>query len=353
MSPTLLPRASWRDLVRGRARLVGSRLDPNAPRGIVSPVEMQILGGIPYGDLASEEAAYLRRRGIRSDLGVVLRAALATIAASPRRAGLERRPWLVSAHLDNLGVAEAVEAILAPPSGGRARMIHFVHPHCLNLACRDAELADRLARADLVLPDGIGIRIAARLRGVAFQARLNGTDLWPELARAAAAQALPLVFVGGAPGVAQAAAERARSEVPGLRIPIVSHGYLGDSDSASMVRPIAALGRCAILVGMGSPRQEQWAWEYLSELPEVTALTVGGLFDFASGSKPRAPLAWRELGLEWLFRLLHEPRRLARRYLLGNPLFLARALREHVVPARRPRRLAVDRRGSASDRDDP
>ena len=94
---------------------------------------------------------------------------------------------------------------------------------------------------------------------------------------------------------------------------------------------MAELGPCLVLVGMGSPRQELWAWKYLSNHPDLIVVTVGGLFDFISGVVPRATVIWRELGLEWLYRLTREPRRLARRYLLGNPLFLARAVRQRLL----------------------
>jgi N-acetylglucosaminyldiphosphoundecaprenol N-acetyl-beta-D-mannosaminyltransferase len=82
---------------------------------------------------------------------------------------------------------------------------------------------------------------------------------------------------------------------------------------------------------MGSPIQERFAWEHLAHIPTATVITVGGLFDFFSGRVPRAPLAWRELGLEWLFRLVQEPRRLAKRYLVGNPLFLLLALKQRLL----------------------
>ncbi len=87
-------------------------------------------------------------------------------------------------------------------------------------------------------------------------------------------------------------------------------------------------------VGMGSPRQEAWAEEHLSGVAGLTVLTVGGLFDFFSGRMPRAPLAVRELGLEWAYRLAQEPRRLASRYLVGNPLFVSRVVRQRLVGRR-------------------
>jgi len=115
-----------------------------------------------------------------------------------------------------------------------------------------------------------------------------------------------------------------------VRVAAVHHGFLDDDSSAHLAASIRALGRCLVMVGMGIPRQERWAWRWLRELPEATVLTVGGLFDFFSGDVQRAPVAWRELGLEWLWRLRSEPRRLAARYLLGNPLFLTLTLTQRL-----------------------
>ena len=330
MSPSLLPRASLRDVVKGRARLVGARIDPAAARGWISPVEGRVLLGIPYGDLGAEEAAYLQGRSPASDMAVLLRTGFAYAVAPRRSAVPDPRPWIVSARVANLSIDEALEGIFAPPPPGRPRIVHFVHPHALNVAAENAELAGRLERADLLLPDGVGIRLAALILGIAMRHNVNGTDLWPAIFRTAAARGVPVVLVGAAPGLAQASAEQLARSHPSLRLPIVSHGYLGVPESRELAARIRALGRCMVFVGMGTPRQEAWTWSYLADAPDVTVVTVGGLFDFLSGRVQRAPVAWRELGLEWLFRALREPRRYAWRYLAGNPLFLLRALRQRL-----------------------
>ena len=321
-----LPPAPLAAVLRGRAPLVGARFNAHLPRGYLSPVEARWLMGIPHGDLASEEARYLERRTRSADLGVVLRAVVARALAPPAGAPPVRRPWLVSSPVDNLSMDEALERIFAPPEGTRARLIHCVHPHALNIAARHEALARALAEADLVLPDGIGLRVGAALLGIALRHNLNGTDLLPHLCREAVARGWPLALVGAAPGVAEACATRLTGATAGLRVPLVSHGFLSDAESRKIAGDIDRLGPCLVLVGMGSPRQELWAREYLTGASRAIVLTVGGLFDFYSGRIPRAPLAWRELGLEWVYRLIQEPRRMARRYLVGNPLFLLRVL---------------------------
>lgn len=331
----LLPRATLGEVLRGEARLVGSRLDPARPRGVFSPIEARVSLGLVYEDLAAAEARALAA-GSAARAGAALRGLLAAALAPPAGAARAERPFVVGARVDALTVEEALAAILAPAPRDRARVVHFVHPHALNVAAGDAELRGRYARADAVLPDGVGLRLGARLLGHALPHNLNGTDLLPLLCARAAAAGRPLALVGAAPGVADACAERLRAATPGLEIPLTSHGFLDDEASAALAQRIGALAAPVVLVGMGTPLQERWVWRHLAGVGGATALTVGGLFDFFSGRVPRAPMVLRELGLEWAFRLAQEPRRLARRYLAGNPLFLARVVRQ---------RLSGDARG--------
>lgn len=330
----LLPRASWRDVLRGRARLIGSRIDPARPRGRFSPVEARVLLGLAYEHATNLEERRLAARTISRDLLTLVSALVARALAPVGKSSA--RPWVVASVVDNISADEAVRRIIGrttlPP-----RLVCFVHPHALNIAHGDAQLRATLARADLVLPDGVGLRVAARLLGLDLQHNVNGTDLLPHLCDAAAAAKTPLVLVGGTPGVADACAAKLRAAHPGLVIPLTSDGYLDDTESRELAGRIRAVGRAIVLVGMGTPRQEQWAARYLGACPEATAVTVGGLFDFYADRIPRAPVAWRELGLEWVWRLYQEPERMWRRYILGNPLFVARVVKQRL----RGRRLEL------------
>ena len=326
----LLPRARLSEVLRGDASLVGSRCDPRRRPGLVSPVEARQAMGLSYEDLSEAERAYLEdpERTLRADAGVATRAAIAAVF-SPGAGGAEvERAEIVSATVDNVSVEEAIERVLETAPADHARLVFFVHAHALNLARFDGELRQLYRRADTIFPDGIGIRIAARILGVALRANVNGTDLLPLLCRTASERGVPLVLVGGAPGVAQDCARALIDAEPELQIPLISPGYLDASDIDVLRGEIAAVGRSVVLVGMGTPVQERFAFEHLRDLPNVTVLTVGGLFDFYSGRIPRAPIRYRELGLEWLWRLRQEPGRLSKRYILGNPLFLALALEQ-------------------------
>ena len=344
----LLPRATIGDVLAGRASLVGSRLDRRAERGLVSPVEARVHLGLGYEDLRALERERLGTLAATSrlaKLGVAARALLASTLAGTTRGRPVPKPFVVSAALDNVTVPAALDLVFAAPPRDRARLVCFAHAHTLTLARTDEDLRDDLARADAVLPDGIGIRLAAAILGIRLRANVNGTDLLPLLCARAAEEGVPLALVGGAEGVARDSARALEGRHPGLAVAKTSHGYLERPAREALLRDLRALGaqgRCLVLVGMGSPIQERWARRHLAAIPGITVLTVGGLFDFFAGKVPRAPQAIRELGLEWAFRLAQEPRRLARRYLLGIPRFLGYALGDALAASSKdvkPRRL--------------
>ncbi len=326
----LLPRARFLDVLFGRSPLVGARLSAASPRGWVSPVEARVHLGIPYGDLVTEEHDHLRDISFKKTMSILVRAFVAWALSS--RDGLRpvRRPRIVSAEVDNITIEDALAMLVAPPQTDRARIVYIVHPHALNLAAFDTMFREQLTHGDYVLPDGIGIRMAASVLGISLRHNLNGTDLLPQICRAAADANLPLVLIGAKGDVVEACAANLIRDTNGLRIPLFHEGYVDDAQSRQLAGQIRELGRCIVLVGMGSPLQEQWAYTYLADAREATVVTVGGLFDFFSGRIPRAPMAWRELGIEWLWRLRQEPRRLAKRYLIGNPLFLMLAIKQRV-----------------------
>jgi exopolysaccharide biosynthesis WecB/TagA/CpsF family protein len=207
------------------------------------------------------------------------------------------------------------------------RRVVFVNAHSLNVSVRDRGLRQALDGADVVYADGVGMALAARMQGERLGHNVNGTDLFPHLCDEAAARGVPIALLGAAPGVAEACARRLRRAHPGLEIAYLHHGFLGPGDSARVIEQVNRSGAGILLVAMGVPRQECWITAHAPELTVPVVLGVGGLFDFISGRVPRAPRAVRRLRLEWLFRLMMEPRRLFGRYVLGNPAFLARALR--------------------------
>lgn len=220
----------------------------------------------------------------------------------------------------NASVEATVQAILAP---GR-RCISFLNAHCVNVATRDPYYNAALARADMVLPDGIGVELAAKMEGKVIAANLNGTDLAPKLLRDAAQQGLSVFLFGGKPGTAERAADTICRQVPGLRIAGTRDGYGGVQDA---VEAINASGADILLVAMGVPLQELWVDRNFDQLNARICLSVGGLLDFWAGNVRRAPKMVRKAKAEWVWRLMMEPRRLAKRYLIGNVTFLLHAAR--------------------------
>ena len=223
----------------------------------------------------------------------------------------------------NVRTEDALTAIFG--AGGR---IAFVNADCVNLMHGDQSYAAALKTADQRFPDGSGLSLAARLQGRRITVNLNGTDLFPHLCRRAALEGKSVFLLGGREGVAEAAAEAAKEIAPGLIVAGTRHGYFDESQSREIVAEINASGADILLVGLGAPRQDVWLERWAPLLLPRALLGVGGLFDYYSGRIPRAPKLMRRFGVEWIWRLMMEPRRLAKRYLLGNPLFVARALRE-------------------------
>ncbi len=204
--------------------------------------------------------------------------------------------------------------------------------HCLNLCYRDRVLRDFLNRADVVFCDGFGVKVAAWLLGERIPERITYADWAWRLAALAEAEGLSLYFLGARPGIAAKAARKLEERHPDLKISGARHGYFdhapGSPENTAVVREINAQEPDILLVGLGMPLQERWLMENRRNLNARLALAGGAVFDYVSGELRRGPRLLTDNGFEWLARLLIEPGRLWRRYLLGNPLFLARVLRQ-------------------------
>ncbi len=205
--------------------------------------------------------------------------------------------------------------------------VAFANAHTLNLASTNADYRSVLSRADLVLNDGIGVALAARMLNRRFPENLNGTDFLPQLLTLAAEKGWRVFLLGGQAGTAKAASDSLRRRIPNLQVVGVDHGYLTPASNREVVSRIRASGAQVVLVGMGNPAQEFWIAGNLDATGARLAIGVGAFLDFAAGRVARAPAWMRRVRMEWMWRLAIEPRRLWRRYLVGNPLFLFRSVR--------------------------
>jgi len=215
----------------------------------------------------------------------------------------------------------------------QALFLH-VNVHGMNLAVRWPWLHKLYNRADLVFCDGAGVMIGARLLGHRIPQRITYADWIWQLAALCERQGYTVFLLGGRPGIADVAAARLTDRFPRLQVCGTMHGYfdkrIGGEENDSVLRAIRRAQPDILLAAMGMPVQEMWLDQNRRDLHVGVALTAGAALDYASGELRRAPRWMTDRGLEWLGRLMLEPRRLWRRYLLGNPAFLFRVLMERM-----------------------
>ncbi|MEW6636797.1 MAG: WecB/TagA/CpsF family glycosyltransferase [Actinomycetota bacterium] len=255
----------------------------------------------------------------------------------------EGRVEILGVGVDPLTAAELRAEVLRLAESRGCGLVLNVNAHCLNLLYKDSELRRFFASADVVFCDGAGVRLAARLLGRSLPERITYADWMWDLAALSEAEGLSLYLLGAAPGVAGEAAGRLKERYLGLRIAGTHHGYFdhtaGSPESEAVVRAINAARPDVLVVGMGMPLQERWLMANRKRLDVGVALTGGAAFDYVSGRLRRGPRLLTENGFEWLARLIIEPRRLWRRYLVGNPAFLTRVLRQRLGEALSSRRV--------------
>jgi exopolysaccharide biosynthesis WecB/TagA/CpsF family protein len=245
-------------------------------------------------------------------------------------------------HRDIMGIrvaalewSEALDELKRAIDGnGPQRIFNFLNANNANLAMRNARYRQGLSKSE-VLPDGVGVDIASRaLYGTSFPANLNGTDFIPALL-VHSERPLKIALVGARPEILPGAVAGFKAATPWHEFVAVSDGFFDKSDSAKVLDDLAALDPDITLIAMGSPSQEIWIDTHIRKGHGRVVFGVGALFDFVSGAVPRAPELIRDLRLEWVWRLIHEPSRLWRRYILGNPVFLFHVLRYKVFGAGR------------------
>lgn len=223
---------------------------------------------------------------------------------------------------------------LASKPGSHVK-IAFLNAHNANMMIQDEEYRTIL-KDQIVLPDGVGVDLAATLiDGKPFAANLNGTDLVPALLTFIATPRR-VGLIGGRPGVLAGAVANFRRHAPWHEFVPVADGFFDDEELPIILERLAEAKIDILLVGMGTPLQEKWVARHITSRHARVVLTVGALFDFVSGSVARAPGWMRRIRFEWLYRLLLEPGRLWRRYLVGIPLFILHTLKYRRQSRRKP-----------------
>ena len=237
--------------------------------------------------------------------------------------------------MDPVDTAELHARILGiVREGGHALVLH-VNAYGLNLCYRDPALRSFFNAASLVFCDGAGVMLAARILGKRLPERITYADWAWRLASFAERENLSLFLLGARPGIAERAAVQLLARHPNLKIAGVHHGYFdrtpGAPENEAVLREINAAKPDILLVGFGMPLQERWLMQNWDQIDARLALTGGAVFDYVSGELKRGPRFLTDNGFEWLARLLIEPKRLWRRYVIGNPLFLLRVLKQRLT----------------------
>ena len=227
---------------------------------------------------------------------------------------------------DNVTKAEAVERALALIDAREGRYVVTPNPEIVMLAKENPALKEALAGADIVLPDGAGIVKGAAILGRPMKEKVPGIDFACGVMAQLAERGGSVYLFGAKPGVAEAAAETLRTKFPGLVISGTSDGYF--SDDGPIIEKIKDAAPDFLLVCLGAPKQELWMAKMSGKLLVGLMVGLGGSLDVFAGTVKRAPEAWQKLDLEWLYRLLKEPRRIGR--MMKLPLFVIEAAGERL-----------------------
>jgi N-acetylglucosaminyldiphosphoundecaprenol N-acetyl-beta-D-mannosaminyltransferase len=237
---------------------------------------------------------------------------------------VEMEENLLGVKISSQTYAQLTDIIFKKIAENKKAFIVAVNPEKIMKAQNDKNLMEVLNRAHFRIPDGIGILIASRIKGGNIRKRVTGIDLMLHLCEAAAKNKRRVFLFGGKPGVAEKASESLKETFSSIQICGVLDGYTKDNqfirDKINKANPDI------IFVALGSPNQEYWIVDNMNEMSAKVFQGVGGSFDVISGRVKRAPIVYRKLGLEWLYRLVKEPVRWKRQIVL--PKFLFKALKE-------------------------
>lgn len=222
---------------RHESHPVLARLRP----GLVNLHQVRRRTAVDFGTQRDADLEYAARRGVRHDLGLLLRALMVAWLPTPAVSG-QQRIAVGDVAFDNVNMQEALDRIAAMLDAPQVQQVSFVNPACVNIAAHDRGYRRLLSRAALVLPDGIGIKMAADLLGVPLKQNVNGTDLFPRLCALLQARDASLFLLGGQPGVADKVAGVIREQWPRLRIAGVRDGFFGVAEEGEVAAEVRASG---------------------------------------------------------------------------------------------------------------
>jgi N-acetylglucosaminyldiphosphoundecaprenol N-acetyl-beta-D-mannosaminyltransferase len=255
--------------------------------------------------------------------------------AKAERGGVSKRIDILGCDFDSTTTDEVVETALELiRSGGRGNLCTINVGSMMGLRT-NRELREFVDGSTFATPDGVPLIWASKLLGKPLRERVTGTDTMEVLNGRAEEDGFGIYLLGGTADSLAGTVRYLNDRYPGLEICGAADGYFSDAEAPERAKAIAESGARILYVGMGVPRQELFLKRFWSDLGEIGfAIGVGGSFEVLSGKKKRAPELVQRAGMEWFFRLAQEPRRLWKRYLVGNSHFLYLLARELVRPKR-------------------
>jgi N-acetylglucosaminyldiphosphoundecaprenol N-acetyl-beta-D-mannosaminyltransferase len=238
---------------------------------------------------------------------------------------LKKRLNILDIWVDPVGREEALNRVRLFLSGNKPCSVFAANPEKNFSVPKDPVLYDIFKSADLLIPDGIGIVMAAKILHGAKLSRIPGVEFMRDICRLAANEDKSIFIYGSREEVNKAVAKKLRTQHPRLRVAGRSHGYVMENKMPDLIKYINDSGADILFLALGSPIQEKWFAKYAHELKFITVCQgIGGTLDTIAGSVKRAPAIWREFSLEWLYRLLDEPKRIHRQKVL--PIFAFKVL---------------------------
>jgi N-acetylglucosaminyldiphosphoundecaprenol N-acetyl-beta-D-mannosaminyltransferase len=244
--------------------------------------------------------------------------------------------------LSELTIVESKKMINTIPD--RKVLINTINAHSFNEAQKDALFAEALKNGDYLIPDGASVVKACKWIKAKSQPRerIAGWDLFAfemqrleERSKSAEEKSLKVMFMGSSEKVLALIRERAAVDYPHIEVVTYSPPYkpeFSEDDNKAIINAINEADPDLLWIGMTAPKQEKWTFAHWNELQiHCHVGTIGAVFDFYAGTAKRAPQWWQDHSLEWLYRLVREPKRMWRRYVIGNPLFLLNILKESVL----------------------
>ena len=236
------------------------------------------------------------------------------------------RVWIGGLPVDRLTMQESIDKALQLIQEGPGHQHVVLNAAKVVGAQSSVSLAESVRNADIVNADGQSVVWASRILRDALPERVAGIDFMDELIKRAIPVGLRIGLLGATEEVVGRVAETLRAQ--GVSLSYQRHGYWAEAEEESLVRDIAATGTNILFVGIPSPQKELFVAGWLSSLNVNLVVGVGGSFDVIAGKTRRAPLLMQRIGMEWFWRLLQEPRRMFKRYLVGNVRFTVLVLRE-------------------------